>query len=231
MWLEAIVPKEDLTAVVAELTPLTIRLGDDGRLSLSKPTEVALVEGVGLRVVCTGQVHWSMLGVAVPVNLHSLAVLLRPEVDPRDGAPAVVFRVEIEHADVAGLPDVIDDRVTQLVNRELRAKHVELSWGYGATLSHVFDLPETLQPLERLALQAGSARVRVTPTAAALAIEMTARGDRGQPKRAPVSIPADRRDDPSPSTARPTWTRMAVVAGLLAGALSAAFALGRSTSG
>jgi hypothetical protein len=229
MWLEAIVPKEDLSALVAEFTPLTILLGEDGRLSLSEATDVSLVEGVGLRVVCKAQVHWSVLGLSVPVTLHSLAVLLRPEIEPRDGAPALVFRVQIEHADLAGLPDVIDDRVTGLVNHELEARHVELSWGYGNTLSHVFDLPETLRPLEQLALVAGSARVKVTHDAMALAIEMTARVDRGESRRGadpvrPSGVPGRRPEHPR------AWKGIAVVGGLVAGALWGAFTLGRTTA-
>ncbi|MGH7293828.1 MAG: hypothetical protein ACRELB_02790 [Polyangiaceae bacterium] len=235
MWLEAIIPKEDLSAVVGELTPLTFLLGADGRLSLSEPSEVSLVEAVGLRAVCKAHVHWSVLGISVPVTLHSLAVLLRPEIHPRDGGPALVFRVEIEHADLAGVPDVIDDRVTQLLNHELETKHVELSWAYRTTLSHVFDLPEMLRPLERLAVTAGAARVSVTRDAAALAIEMTARVDCGQAMRkpAPASLTAGDTASPRPrGSARGSgWKRLALVGSLVTAALWGAFALGRTMAG
>lgn len=227
MWLEAVVLQEDLSTLVAELTPLTIRLGDDGRLLLSEPSDVSLVEDVGLRVVCKAQLHWSILGLSVPVTLHSLTLLLKPAIARRDDHWALVFSLEIEHADLAGVPDVIDARVTELVNHELAAKRVELSWGYSRTLSHVFDLPSTLEPPEQLDVTAGRAQVKATRNALALAIEMQTHVLREGSRRGAPTKPAIRAAVvPVP---RPLWTRGAILGGLLVAALCGAFALGRAS--
>jgi hypothetical protein len=41
---------------------------------------------------------------------------------------------------IAGFPTGVDNRVTDLVNRELEADRVGLSWDCAATLNHVFEL-------------------------------------------------------------------------------------------
>jgi hypothetical protein len=180
MWLEAILLKEDLSAVLDELLPVTLRIGDDGTLLIEEPSEVSLVEGVGLRVVCKAKLHWSVLGISVPVSLRSLDVVLRPQIVERADGPALVFKVELEHADLRGVPTIIDNRVTELVNRELAAKHVELSWNYAATLNHVFKLPDALQPLLRLQLTVVDAQVRSTKEALGLAIQIRTTVKRGE---------------------------------------------------
>ena len=132
MWVEAVVLQEDLAALLRELLPATIRLGKDGQLSLAKPTGVALVADVGLRVICAATLRWEVLGIDVPFAIPSLAVLARPELETFAEGRRLVFKIQIDHADVAGLPGLLDDGVTKLVNRELSAKHVELSWDYDA---------------------------------------------------------------------------------------------------
>lgn len=181
MWLEAILLKDDLSKLVAEFMPVTIRLGDDGELLVSDPSDVSLIGAVGLRVVCKATLRWSVLGITVPVTLHSLTVLLCPEIAQREGGNELVFKLEIEHTNLAGLPTIVDNRVTELVNRELAAKHVELSWNYRATLGHVFDLPDALHPLEQIHLTVEGAKVKSTPEALGLAIQIGARVSRCEP--------------------------------------------------
>jgi len=238
MWIEAIIPVEDLRRTLAEFAPLKIRLGDDGgELALDAPSETTLVPDKGVRIVCAAQLHWPVLGVNVPVTMKSLIVLLRPVIETHDGVDALVFKLEIEHADFAMLPAVIDTSITSLVNDELAKKHVELSWRYADTLSHVFNLPTLLEPAEALALSVTSAVVKVTSEALGLAISLRSdirRGRDNGPKDAP---PAS--DPPPPSkaavapttSARPLLSPVAIaVRGVVAAlALGAVFALGRAS--
>jgi hypothetical protein len=231
VWLEAVVPQEDLSALVNEFTPVTIRLGDDGELWIHEPSDVSLVENVGLRVVCKARLRWSVLGIALPVTLRSLTVLLRPEIASRPNGPALVFKLEIEEADLVGIPALVDQGATELVNRELAAKHVELAWGYAATLSHVFDLPDALRPLEQLALTVTGAQVKSTNRALGLAIQIGAKVNRGDPKRrkpqaiAPLQAGAAASKVAAGSTA---WARLALLGGILAGSVWVAYAIGRA---
>jgi hypothetical protein len=190
MWLEAIVPKDDLTHLAAELLPLTVHLDNDGELFFHDPTEVALVADVGLRLVCAVRLRWSVLGISVPITVRSVSVLLRPEVIAAGDGAKIAFKLEIDHLDVAGLPAGIDAGIVHLVNRELDAKHVDLSWGYAATLSHVFDLPDMLRPSEKLELAVDGARVKATEDALGLAIQFKARVHRQDGSALPATAAA-----------------------------------------
>jgi hypothetical protein len=233
VWIEAVLLKEDLAALVGQFTPVTLRLGDDGELRLGPARDVELVPEVGLRAVCEAHLRWSILGIAVPIHVPSLAVVLRPEVEATGAGQRLVFKVEIEHADVAGVPTVIDDRITEKINRELAARHVELAWDYADTLGHVFELPDLLQPLERLELRAAGARVKPTSEAVGLAIEFHARVLRGPvgAMTARVAAPMDRARPVRRPRRRGAAHLVMGALSLAAGALLGAFALGRATRG
>jgi hypothetical protein len=235
MWIEAIISTEDLRRTLSELAPLKIRLGDDGgEFALDEPTEVTLVAEQGVRVVCSARLHWPVLGVSVPVTMKSLIVLLRPVIERHDGVDALVFKLEIEHADFSMVPDLIDNGITKLVNEELAKKHVELSWRYADTLNHVFKLPDLLEPAEALALTVTSAIVKVTTEAVGLAICLAADIRRGGETAATTStsdVPSPPPNRPAPPTPIPLLSPGDLaVRGAIAGlALGAVFALGRAS--
>ncbi len=171
MWIEAILSKEDLEALVRQFTPLTIHVGDgDGTLVVSDPERVRLVADEGLRVVCKAKLTWPVLGIKVPISLHSLVVMLRPIVEKRSSGEALVFKVEIEHADLANVPSMIDDRITELINQDLSDKHVELAWSFSKALTHAFKLPRELEPLEAFELIVFWGKTKITDDAVVLAV-------------------------------------------------------------
>ena len=73
---------------------------------------------------------------------------------------------------MVGLPSFLDERVTDLVNKELEAKRAELSWSFGKTLRHVFALPASFEPFERLMTSVIKARVQINPRFLSLAIQL-----------------------------------------------------------
>lgn len=239
MWVEAILSKEDLEALVAKMTPLTLRLDDDqGDFHLSDPSEITLVPDVGLRVVCKAKLRWPVLGVDVPVALHSLIVILRPEIAKTDGGDTLVFKLVIEHADLAGVPRIIDDRITQKVNDALAEKHVELAWNFAETLSHAFSLPALLDPVEAIALKVAWGRIKVTSDALVLAVSFHSsvlRRDDGAPRGTAEREAPTRAEEPMPPrryprpAARPARRiALAIASGLLAVAAGSGYALGRT---
>ncbi len=231
MWIEAIVPAEDLRRALAEIAPLKIKLGDDGgELALEAPSEMTLVADQGVRIVCAAHLHWPVLGVSVPVTMSSLIVLLRPVIETHEGVDALVFKLEIEHADLVMVPSIIDTRITSLVNDELAKRHVELSWRYADTLNHVFRLPDILRPAESLGLTVTSALVKITAEALGLAISL--RSDVHRAGDAAVAPPVA--DDPPTRVASPAPALQSpadfAVRGAIAGlALGVVFALGRAS--
>ncbi len=247
MWLEAILTKDDLHGVVAQFAPMRFRLGDNGELCLDTPSEVSLIRDQGIRVVCSATLHWPVLGFDVPISIRSVAVLVRPEVEPRGDGAALVFKPEIAYADVALVPSVLDEGVARLVNEELAKKHVELAWNFERTLSHVFPLPAALETTAAFGLHVKAGTVRVTDDALGFAVSFSTQVQRRVDgiDGAPISAanPSERRegspsDTPRPQasqawlapSARRTRSLLALPGAVAALALGAAFALGRGSA-
>ncbi|WP_394823344.1 hypothetical protein [Pendulispora albinea] len=198
MWLEAILSRDDLAAVVEQLVPVKIRFGtdsteseatngddDDERyLVLHDPTEVTLIPDVGLRVVCKASVRWPVLRIRVPVSVKSLTAILSPEVQREDGHDALVFRLAIEHADLAGVPSVIDTRITDKINAALAEKRI--AWNFAKTLSHTFGLPAVLEDVSGFELAVLGGQVKITADALALAVAFRPRVLRASSQAAPA---------------------------------------------
>lgn len=172
MWLEAILTKDDLRDVFEQFAPLEIRLGDSGRLILESPTDVSVIPGSGVGVVCDATLHWPVLGVDLPVRMRGLTVLLHPTIQPRPdgGCGALVFTLQIDRTGVSLLPAAFDARVTSLLNRELAESHAALEWNFGKTLSHVFALPAALASAGTLSLKVHAGSVKTTGDALGFAV-------------------------------------------------------------
>jgi hypothetical protein len=175
MWVEAIVSLEDFQSLAAELFPVRVHLGaadSDHYLFLSATSEVALVEGRGLRLVCDAQIRWPVLGMDVPINVDRLTVMLEPSVPDEGGE--LFLGVQLEHADVAWMPALLDNKIVGAINEALQKRRAELSWNFAKALSHDFPLPEMLQPLRGLGLKAAWGKTRVTSEGMVLVVSFHA---------------------------------------------------------
>jgi hypothetical protein len=170
MWLEAILTETDLETVLQQFSPLKILLGDNGSLLLAEPKEVSLIPDQGIEVVCDATLHWPILGFDLPVALRGLRVRVLPLVDKAAKGNPLVFRLQLDHAGVAMLPEIIDHRVTAMVNEELQKKHVELSWNFIETLSHEFALPDAIASAASISLVAIDGMVKANAKALGLAV-------------------------------------------------------------
>lgn len=177
MWVETIFSREDLTTLLEELLPTKINLGDPGEdawLALFDLGEVLLVPNAGLRVTCKAKLRWEIAGVSVPVTLHSLTVLLRPQIVKREGSDVLSFGIEIEHADLVNVPEFIDTRITERVNRELAAKQNELSWDFTATLSRIVPLPAALESVDAIDMKVAWGKLRIDADALVVVVSFHA---------------------------------------------------------
>jgi hypothetical protein len=172
MWLEAVLAREDLESLISELMPLTIRLGHDGEhhIQLSDARDVSLVAATGLRVTCRAGAHWPVLGIDIPVRIETLTAIMKPVVIRTEQGDTLAFTLEIEQADVTGVPSLVERSVIGTLNHELAQRQVELSWNFASTLSHMFQLPSSLQQVDQLDLQVRWGKVRVTEEAMVLAV-------------------------------------------------------------
>ncbi len=178
MWIEAILARDDLAKAVQEFCPLRINIGRDGSVLLLEPRDIELVADVGLRMTVTTEIHWPVLGIQVPVSVRAATLEVRPEIVQNAGGDTLSFKLRLDAVDIAVLPAFVDWGIVDLVNEQLQAKHVELSWRFAETLSHTFDLPEALASARALDLRAASGRVKVTSEALALAVLFHAKVER-----------------------------------------------------
>jgi len=174
MRVEAIVTRHDLEKVAVQFAPIEFKLGDaGGTLRLEDPSDIYLVAAVGLHMKCTAHLHWPVLGLKIPVTIKPLTVRVLPEIDTREKGDALVLKFQIEHADVATVPTIIDNEITKLINRELIKNHIDVAWNFADTLTHTFDLPASLAPIKALGLHVIGGAVRVTEDALVLSISLT----------------------------------------------------------
>jgi hypothetical protein len=207
MWIEAIFAKEDLERILERAMPMTIDIDAAGNhVTLREPKNVALIADRGLRVECAANVLWTVLGIHVPITLHSVTALLRPEIVKGPHGDALVFGLVIEHADFAGIPSVIDDHLTDKINAALEAEHLDLSWDFSETLSGSFALPASLRPLDALSLSVAWGKLRVTEEAFVMAISFHSEVTRHEADEAARSTPAPAIET-APSVEREAPTR------------------------
>ncbi len=231
MWLEAIFSRADLSELVGELLPATFRFGDDAWVALGEPSEVRLVPDVGLRVGCKAKLRWAVAGIPVPVTLHSLTVLLRPTIVPGAVSEALSFDLRLEHADLAGVPDFVDVKITERVNRAIAERGLRATWDFGETLARTIPMPERLEPIDALELSVAWGKVRITEEAMGLVLSFRARVARGgqigrrpspKPVAAPRPAPVETRARDARSSQVPIAIAAATVVGFVSGAVVAA---------
>jgi hypothetical protein len=174
MWVEAILAKNDLEKAMNDLCPLSIQLGEDGSVLVSDPRSVELVPDVGLRLSVTVEVHWPVLGIQIPVSVRSATLEVKPEIVKNPEGENLTFKLHLDDVDISMLPDLVDRGIVDRVNKELEAKHIELSWNFIRTLSHAFELPEALLSARAIALSAAWGRVKITSDALVLAVSFDA---------------------------------------------------------
>jgi hypothetical protein len=207
MWVEAIVSLEDFQSLAAELFPVRVHLGGDDSdhyLFLSAISDASLVEGRGLRLVCDAQIRWPVLGMDVPINVDRLTVMLEPSV-PHEGGE-LYLGVQLEHADVAWVPALLDTKIVGAINEALHKRREDLSWNFARALSHELPLPEMLQPLRALGLKAAWGKTRVTSEGVVLVVSFQAHAipkDLAQDEAADPARLGSEPAAPSPASRRP----------------------------
>jgi hypothetical protein len=171
--IEATLTKADVRSLLERFAPLAIRLGGDHELTLDGPIRVKLDPECGLRIACRAKVRWSVLGLHVPVTVRSLAARVMPVIRrDRKGNEALVFRLALDRADIAVLPGVLDEVVTERVNEELAKSRVELSWDFHNLLDRAFALPDSIETAAALGMRVTSAAMRVGYNALSFSVRL-----------------------------------------------------------
>jgi hypothetical protein len=165
MKLHAVITREELLTFAAEWLPLKLLLGDSSNeerfLQLTEPSRIEVITGKGLRISCRAQIRWPVLGWSVPVTARQLSVLLEPAIEQREGQPALVFRVQLEQADLAAVPARLDAAIRDGVNRAL-AQRVKPAWNFGSMLTRSIAMPAVLATTASIELEVAYGNVAVT---------------------------------------------------------------------
>lgn len=173
MWLEVVLSRDDFVNVLAEFLPVTLPLDDEDKqrsLWLGPATNVAIVEGLGVRVACPAKLAWTIAGVATHISLVTLQVLVRPEIRERKNGQALAFVLELEEADIAGLPALIDGTIMRAVNVALARK--EFAWHFTRALSRRVPLRDLFEPIDELIVKVAWGKERVSQDAIVLAVSL-----------------------------------------------------------
>ncbi|MCK6586704.1 MAG: hypothetical protein HUU21_02015 [Polyangiaceae bacterium] len=172
MWIEAIITQDDFVRVVKQITPVRIHFDDDDKtnrwLFLGEPTGVELVAEKGIRITCPAEIMWSMVGLNVPIKLHTLQVLLRPEIVAKPTGHVLAFNLELEEADFKGIPGLIDHGIMKAVNAALAAQN--LAWDFTKTLTNTVKMPKLLDPIETLEIKVNWGKRRIDQEAVVLVV-------------------------------------------------------------
>lgn len=210
MWVEAVLSRDDLASLIAQVLPLKIQIhpesAPDQYIELASTTNLALVADQGLRMTTQARIHWPVLGIAVPITIDPLSVIIKPRVTKTPGGEALSFALEIEQAEFSGLLGLGDQAITDKINGELAKEDVGLAWAFAAMLSHRFDLPPMLAPLDAVALNVAWGKVRVTDEAMVMAISFHAEVSRhadGVDANGVVATPETNGHDLAPPSSRP----------------------------
>jgi hypothetical protein len=150
--------------ILDSLLPFTIRLDDqlgaERFVVLESVSEITMVEGRGLRVRCTGNVQWSRPIGAVKMQVKVAQALLVPTV-VQDGTVSVLrLSVEIEALDFEWIPDLVDAKIAQIIEKKLAARPLE--WRIGERFKKSISLPDAIEPVRTVDVGARDPSCTVT---------------------------------------------------------------------
>jgi hypothetical protein len=166
MDIDVVLTIESVKRLLREFTPVRIHLtekDEDSRwVELDTPSDISLVPGRGIRIVTSGRVRYALAGLSVPASIRQLAVVLEPRVVTAGAQRRLDFRLQIDDADLELVPGVIDRAIVHKLNDALTPQATHMSWNFGRDLAKAVHLPERLEPLDQLLIQAEGGEVMVT---------------------------------------------------------------------
>jgi hypothetical protein len=172
MHLQAHITLVELRLLLDQFAPVRVHLDskDDPRppsekperwIELFDPQSVTLVEGRGLRAVCAGVVRYDLGPIPARLQVREATLILIPSIESVDGKEALALTLEIERADLAMVPDGIDQMIIDKVNAILAPQATKVTWRIDRALEGHLALPVNLVPLEAFHIAGTWKEVRV----------------------------------------------------------------------
>src|SRR5262245_26631641 len=122
MLLVAVASKDELVALIEELTPFTVALDHRRAVTLGRPHTIELVPNRGLRVGGNAWITWDLAGVEIPVTVQQWQLLLVPKVKSVGRVHLVALEPVVEQLDLRLVPDFLEDRIANAIREGLAKK-------------------------------------------------------------------------------------------------------------
>jgi hypothetical protein len=182
MHLTATLYEETVLELLGQLLPLTMYLDAKKKrwVQVNRPDEVSFIAGEGLRLTTSAKVQWTLAGVSIPFTIRLVQVMVRPEVVDDELGGKLLFRVQVEDADLKGVPSAIDDTIVSTVNARLSAIGDKIGWNFGETLRRSIGLPPSMHPVEAFQMRAQEGKVVVTDDAMTFSLYTPSRFKRAE---------------------------------------------------
>lgn len=142
-------------------------------LELDEPSLIQPVPGRGLRVHSSGRFRFDLWRLPLRLGIRRIGVLLEPVVVSRDGAPRLAFAIELEEGDLIGVPKLVERPIVRRINTVLQPRNTKLLWSFADTLTHRFEMPRRLEPIEAVSLDTTDGEVSVDEEAVHFSVELT----------------------------------------------------------
>jgi hypothetical protein len=181
MWLQALFTPADLERILCEITPIQVALDErspDRYLWLDRPSHVETTADQGIRIVTTARLQWDVLGIAVPVTLDDMNLLLAPSIVRRDGKDALAFSARVERVDLPVIPGFLEGSIVLSINEALASERAQLLWHFMDTLDFHFRLPDAIEPPRQLHLYARWGALRMSAEGVAVAASFSLNAER-----------------------------------------------------
>jgi hypothetical protein len=179
MHIEMLLDQVTLRNLIQQFAPIRIHMtptDEDRRwLELDEPETIELVPEQGVRVVCKGRARYSVGETRIPIGINKIVLLLAPVIG-RDaqGWEQLEFRITIENADLKYIPGLIDRTIFHALNKAITPESTHMIWSFSRMMTRSLQMPERLEPLDAINLEALHAEVRVEPDGVRLHVDLGA---------------------------------------------------------
>jgi hypothetical protein len=179
MDLQVRLTRDMLADLLRQFAPIRIHLtptDEDRRwVEIERPSAVELLPELGLRVISHGRLRYKIAGIAVPLTIRRVELLLTPKIlRPRPNEFRLAFELKIRDADLELVPGLVDRAIYEKVNALLDAENTPLVWDFGKTFSQSARMPERLEPVSHLLLSARDADVHIDGEAITFTVRLGA---------------------------------------------------------
>jgi hypothetical protein len=153
---------QDLARALVHLAPVRLHFtpeDEDTRwIELERPEEALVVAEEGLRITSSGRLRYTVHGLPFELDLRRIRIVVKPQVLEQDEQARLCFRLRVEELNIKYVPSALDAIITRAVDAAITPKTTQLVWKFGRTLSHRFQMPSRLEPIDSLGLQVRGGR-------------------------------------------------------------------------